>query len=151
MDFMKQIIFVATIFGAMLATQLASAQGRDIRERQYNQKERIYHGKQNGSLTKSEAMRLKMQQAKIRNYKQMAKVDGRVSRPEQKLIRHEQGKANRNIYMARHNNNNKYGQKHGNGKRHAYGRKAKQAKQDWRYNYQSWDRGNGLSGDNRWR
>lgn len=103
---MKQVILAATIFGAMFIGLSADAQTRTprINKHQYNQHARIKQGVRSGELTRHEARGLKMQQAKIRHYKQMAKADGKINRSERKMIYHAQKNANRNIYHKKHNN-----------------------------------------------
>ena len=103
---MKQVILAATIFGAMFIGLNADAQTRTpyTNKHQYKQHARIKQGVRSGELTRHEARGLKMQQAKVRHYKQMAKADGRVTRSERKMIYHAQKNANRNIYHKKHNN-----------------------------------------------
>jgi hypothetical protein len=102
---MKQIIVAAALLGAIFAGQQADAQTRtpQVNKQQYNQHKRIEQGARNGSLTKHETRNLKMQQAKVRHYKQMAKADGRVTRNERMMIHRAQKNANRNIYCKKHN------------------------------------------------
>ncbi|WP_276133657.1 hypothetical protein [Polluticoccus soli] len=101
---MRQMIFAATLAGALLLGNFANAQPRGKQDnRKKSQQERIQDGVRNGSITHNEAMRLQMQQAKLRGYRQMAKADGRVNRKERGLMRNEMQRANRNIYHAKHN------------------------------------------------
>ncbi len=104
---MKQVIFAAFLGVAMFLGINADAQTR-INRTQYNQHQRIKQGVRNGQLTKHEARRLHMQQAKVRHYKQMAMADGRVTPRERQMIRHTQKQANRNIYYKKHNGRNRY-------------------------------------------
>ncbi|RYE24990.1 MAG: hypothetical protein EOP51_05585 [Sphingobacteriales bacterium] len=97
---MKQLIFAATLLGTMLFTQMAEA--RTVHQRQYNQQERIQQGVRSGQLTHREAMHLRTQQSKIRNYKRMAMADGHVSRNERAMIYNERRYASRNIYHQKH-------------------------------------------------
>lgn len=101
---MKQVIFAASLISAMLIAQLASAQTRTpyINNRQHNQHERIQQGMHNGSLTRVEANRLRMQQAKVRHLKMMAKADGRVTPAERRMIEQQQLVASRSIYRQKH-------------------------------------------------
>jgi hypothetical protein len=101
---MKQIIAGVAIMGALLFSNTVEAKHRhhNINKAQQNQRERIQQGVRNGSITKMEARKLHMQQAKIRHYKQMAKADGRVTNRERKLIHREQMVANRSIYHQKH-------------------------------------------------
>jgi hypothetical protein len=101
---MKQMIFAATLAGALFLGNIADAQPRGKHnDRKKNQQERIHDGVRKGSITRNEAMRLQMQQAKLRGYRQMAKVDGRVNGKERKLLRGEMRRADHNIYKAKHN------------------------------------------------
>ena len=149
MRFMKQIIFAATLLGALFVAQVSNAQSRGhVGERQKNQKARIHQGMRSGTLNKGEAMRLRAQQSKVRHYKQMALADGRVTPGERRLLRSEQMRAHHNIYRSKHNG--KYAAKYGKGgqygkKYNKKGYKSGNNNRDWRYDYQSWDRGIGLS------
>ena len=78
------------------------SEGKKVVNRQYNQHQRIKHGVYNGSLTPREAGALRMQQAKVRHYKQMAMADGRITPAERNLINRTQKQANRNIYHQKH-------------------------------------------------
>lgn len=101
---MKQIIVAVAFLGIMLVSAAASAHPRhkNSKKTQYNQQQRIQQGARSGQLTKGETRQLRMQQAKIRHYKQMAKADGRVNRRERQLINREQMYANRSIYQQKH-------------------------------------------------
>ncbi len=100
---MKKIIFAAAVLSIMLVGQTAGAAPRDGHYHQYNQHRRIQQGVRSGQLTRPEAVHLRIQQAKIRNYKKMAMADGRVTPAERRLIHREQAKANYNIYRTKHN------------------------------------------------
>ncbi|MCB9045310.1 MAG: hypothetical protein H6550_04120 [Chitinophagales bacterium] len=102
---MKAITAVlAAIF--MFAVQPAEAHPykRNVNKHQYYQHKRIQHGVRTGQLTRREAGALRMQQARVRNYKQMAMADGRVTHNERRMIQHAQMHANRSIYNKKHNN-----------------------------------------------
>lgn len=98
-------IVMAAVFMFSLQTAEAHAYKRAGDKQQYNQRKRIQDGVQTGQLTHREATALRMQQVKIRSYKQMAKADGRVTHAERKMIRHAEMHSNRNIYNKKHNNN----------------------------------------------
>lgn len=106
---MKQLIFAATLLGTMLFTQMAEARSHATCNRKHTQYNRIQQGVRSGQLTHREAMHLRMQQAKMRNYKKMAMADGRVTRDERALMHNQQ----------RHNNHSIYNQKH-DGQRRNY-------------------------------
>jgi uncharacterized low-complexity protein len=102
---MKQIIFIASLVGALFVSTIAEAQARNrnnINRIQKEQRHRIKHGLRNGSITKAEAKQLKKEQIKIGHYKQMAKADGRMNRRERMFIRDEQARAGRHIYAQKH-------------------------------------------------
>ncbi|RYD58787.1 MAG: hypothetical protein EOP56_04155 [Sphingobacteriales bacterium] len=102
---MKQIIFIASLVGALFISAVAEAQPhsrRNINRAQQDQRHRIQHGVRNGSLTKREAMQLRNDQSRIRHYKQMAMADGRMSRKERMFIRKQQKHMGRNIYAQKH-------------------------------------------------
>lgn len=81
---------------------------KNVKRTQYNQHQRIKHGVYTGKLTNREAAALRMQQAKVRNYKQMAMADGRVTPAEHRLIANTQRQANRNIYNQKHDRQRRY-------------------------------------------
>lgn len=107
---MKQIIFAATLFCALFITNIAEARHtRNINKAQRNQHHRIKQGIKHGTITRGEARQLRMQQAKVRHYKQMARVDGRVTKRERRMIHREQKRASQNIYFQKHDRQNRYG------------------------------------------
>ena len=97
---MKQIVFAVALLGAMFMSQVAEA--RSGHYKRSSQRDRIHQGIKSGNITHREAMQLRMQQAKIRNFKAMAMADGRVTHSERALIRNEQRHANHNIYHQKH-------------------------------------------------
>src|SRR5689334_958667 len=99
---MKQVVFIAAMISMMVMSQVSNAQ--PIVHRQYNQYQRIQQGVRHGQLTRAEAYRLKMQQARIRQDKRMAMADRHISPRERQIINREQNRANRNIYYKKHNN-----------------------------------------------
>lgn len=118
---MKQIIFVASLAGALFISTIAEAQPhsrKNINRVQKEQRQRIQQGVRNGSLTKAEAKQLRGEQMKIGHYKQMAKADGRMNGRERMFIRDQQARASRHIYAQKHDRQfrgkNKFGGK-GNG------------------------------------
>ncbi|MGA3286149.1 MAG: hypothetical protein ABSD46_01840 [Bacteroidota bacterium] len=76
-----------------------------VTHRQINQQARIKQGVQSGELTKGETVRLEKEQGKIQAEKLQAKSDGKVTPQERQKIRHDQRKASRHIYRAKHNDN----------------------------------------------
>lgn len=100
---MKQVIFAATIAGALFFGPQVNAQAR-IGHRQMQQHERIVQGKRSGELTRHESRHLNMQQHMIRRDKRMAMADGHISHRERQIINREQNRANKGIYRMKHNN-----------------------------------------------
>lgn len=101
---MNRIKIAMVVAAVMLMGNVAIAHsaGKKVTNRQYNQHQRIRQGVHAGSLTHHEAATLRMQQAKVRHYKQMAMADGRVTPAERKLINKTQKQASRNIYHQKH-------------------------------------------------
>ncbi len=108
---MKKIIIGIALFiiGATAPTlkaQIPNTPG--IKHQQRIEQKRIHHGIRTGQLTKKEAMRLQMQQAKIRHDKRCAKADGIVTPYERAVIKTEQARAGRNIYRQKHDGQNRF-------------------------------------------
>ncbi len=104
---MKKIVFIAAMIGALTVSQVSQAQPR-INNRQYNQHQRIANGVHNGTVTRGEAHRLRMQQTFIRRDKRMALADGHMSPRERAIINHEQRHASHSIYRMKHNGRNRF-------------------------------------------
>jgi len=85
--------------------QTAPPKTPKITKKQIRQQARIKQGVQSGELTKGETVRLEKEQGKIRAEKLQAKSDGKVTPQERQKIRHDQRKASRHIYRAKHNDN----------------------------------------------
>jgi hypothetical protein len=106
---MKRILTgILMILSPVLFNTISAHGGHNVNAEQKEQHMKIKHGKANGQLTHKEAMALHMQQAKIEHYKEMAKADGKITRSERKLIKHEQKKADRNIYRQKHDCQHKH-------------------------------------------
>ncbi|MCB1528602.1 MAG: hypothetical protein KDJ45_12990 [Hyphomicrobiaceae bacterium] len=75
---------------------------RKIDARQANQARRIRQGVRTGKLTRLEAVRLKTQQAYIRQLERSAKRDGVITKRERARILSAQRSANRAIYAQKH-------------------------------------------------
>lgn len=102
---MKRFIAGLVLFtlSATLSTLYAQhPHGHGINKQQHIDHKRIRHGVANGQLSHREAVQLRMQQAKIEHYKDMAMADGRVNRKERAFIKQEQAKASQNIYCQKH-------------------------------------------------
>lgn len=109
---MKSMRFLAVALILMIVGNVSFAhpnhRHKKINKVQYNQHHRINHGVRSGQLTHREAAGLRMQQAKVRHYKQMAMADGRITHAERKLIKNTQYKANRSIYNQKHDRQVRY-------------------------------------------
>ncbi|HKX27720.1 MAG TPA: hypothetical protein VJ302_08520 [Blastocatellia bacterium] len=79
-----------------------------IRERQENQQQRIGQGVRSGELTSRETVRLEREQRGIQREKRAAKADGVVTRAERREIRHDQNRASRDVYRAKHNRRDRH-------------------------------------------
>lgn len=101
---MKKILLVALFFTVAVGLNKVSAQcaRQSIRGEQIEQQKRIRHGVLTGEITRKEAAQLKAQQAHIQQTKQIAKADGVITPAERAYIRHEQNKADVNIYRQKH-------------------------------------------------
>jgi hypothetical protein len=75
-----------------------------INEREHNQQERIRQGIKSGELTRSEAVRLEDQEAKIRVNEKFAASDGKITPAERARVEKELNKTSRNIYQQKHDN-----------------------------------------------
>jgi hypothetical protein len=97
---MKKIVMMLVALIGMM--QIAEAHPRKSAHKQYNQHKRIEHGVHSGQLTPKQAHMLRIQQAKLHNYKVMARADGKITHRERQLINRTQKNANRNIYHQKH-------------------------------------------------
>jgi len=108
---MKKTIIGIALFILGATSQNANAQlvhTPGIRHQQIKEQQRICHGLKNGELTRKEAVRLEMQQAKIRQTKRLAKADGVITPYERAVIKTEQARASRNIYRQKHDGQNRF-------------------------------------------
>lgn len=97
---------VLALAGAAASAQTAaSAPGANtprIDQRQAKQERRIDQGIASGELTQREATRLERQQTAINQAEEKAKADGSVTAKERKRLTHAQNHASRNIYLQKH-------------------------------------------------
>ena len=99
---MKAKILLTLI--VLLSVTFSTVYGQTIRQKSRHEKARIIHGRKSGELTKFETRRLAREQKNIRREVRIArKDDGRIDRQERRVIRHDQRKASRHIYRAKHN------------------------------------------------
>ena len=90
-------------YNALAQEQTTPPKTPKITRKQIHQQKRIKQGVQSGELTKGETVRLEKEQGKIKAEKLQAKSDGKVTPEERQKIRHDQRKASRHIYKAKHN------------------------------------------------
>ncbi len=99
---MKKILSVMIVLMAMTVGAFAQDATPRADQRQHQQVQRIRHGLANGDLTRREAYRLLKQQHHIRRREYIAKADGCVTQRERAQLHRAQGRANRQIFMQRH-------------------------------------------------
>ena len=98
-SFAAVLVAAVVLFGGV---SFAQDKTPAVDQRQANQKARIIEGKKSGELTKKEARRLAVQQAKIKVDEKKAKADGVVTPAERVKLQHEQNRASKNIYRQKH-------------------------------------------------
>lgn len=87
---------------AIMAASSTIVSADEIDRRQNMQERRIQQGVRDGSVTRSEYIRLEQEQARIRELERRAKADGRVDRYEAAQIGRAQQEASRHIYQEKH-------------------------------------------------
>ena len=103
---MKKIIAGALIFASMvLGAAQADAQSR---YHSNNAQQKIQRGVVHGKLTRTEARNLRLQQARIVQMKRMAMADGYISPKEKIMIAKAERRANRTIYIQKHDRQNRF-------------------------------------------
>ncbi|MDH3668004.1 MAG: hypothetical protein OEN23_13845 [Paracoccaceae bacterium] len=95
------VIAVSAGLFATSASAGSNTPGIDKRER--HQAGRIYHGIQDGSLSRRESGRLIRGQVRVRRAEHRAKSDGVVTKRERVRLHRGLNRQNRRIYRARHN------------------------------------------------
>ena len=99
---MKLFKIAFTAAFVLLATIVNGQATPKISQEQFQEKQRIENGVQNGSLSAREAKRLKREQRRIQRDKKMAKADGVVTKAERRRLRKEQKAASRHIERKKH-------------------------------------------------
>lgn len=100
-----------TIMGVLLLTAFifaANISEAQTQLTQKNQQHRIQEGVKHGKLTRNEAHNLRMQQAHIKRMKRAAMADGYTSPKEKMRIRQARQKANRDIYIQKHDRQKRF-------------------------------------------
>ncbi|WP_156679412.1 hypothetical protein [Sphingomonas profundi] len=100
---MKLIIATAALGALAFGSIAASAEG-PVNLRQVNQERRIDAGKRSGKLTRSEAARLKAQQAAIKREedRMRARNHGKLTARDKRILHARQDQANRAILHQKH-------------------------------------------------
>lgn len=97
------LILTGTMLSTILFAQTTPATATpEITKKQVQQRQRIKEGVRSGELTKAEARRLRMREAKIQHDKKMAKADGVVTPQERAKIKAEQRRTSKAIYHQKH-------------------------------------------------
>jgi uncharacterized membrane protein YebE (DUF533 family) len=97
----RSVIAIAAV-AASLGALASTASADTIDRRQFNQDRRIDQGVRSGALSREEARRLEVEQARIRDMERRAKADGHVDRYERFRINQAQNAASRHIYREKH-------------------------------------------------
>jgi len=102
---MKRTI-AAILTSAVLILMPAFAQDNEeksvINQRKENEKDRIQAGVKDGSLTKTEAARLKAEEKHVNKEIRRDRKDGDLTAKEKAKITKDQNKLSKNIYQQRH-------------------------------------------------
>lgn len=98
-------ILLFTVFSIGLVfsvSSIAQTATPGVTQRQVNQQQRIKQGVRNGELTRREARRMELRQAKVQHDKKVAKADGTVTPAERRKLRREQNRTSRAIRRQKH-------------------------------------------------
>lgn len=87
-------------FAMLLLSTSVKAQFRN--NNNHHERLRIAQGVRNGSLTRGEAMRLRLQNARVNRYERQAASDGLITPREQRRERIMERRLNRQIYIQKH-------------------------------------------------
>ncbi|HEY7544623.1 MAG TPA: hypothetical protein VID27_07065 [Blastocatellia bacterium] len=98
----KLMSLVLTSIFVVSLSIVASAHTPYINRRERHEQQRIRQGIRSGELTRREAARLEVQQARVRIAERIAKADGRVTRHERYHLNRMLNRASRNIYRQKH-------------------------------------------------
>ena len=96
---MKTTVLIATaVLAATSATALAhTPRHAEIEARLQRQLTEIEHGRQNGTITWTEGIKLRAEQRRIASYEESLEADGRLSRSERQEVNALQNSAHDNI------------------------------------------------------
>ncbi|MEQ1713705.1 MAG: hypothetical protein ABL908_20240 [Hyphomicrobium sp.] len=98
----KTLATAAAAVAVTMTLAAAPAFADRVDARQDRQSDRIEQGIRNGSLTRTEAARLKSEQDRIAAMERAAERDGRVTRDERARLEAAQDQASRNIRAEKH-------------------------------------------------
>jgi hypothetical protein len=93
------ILLAALTFATPVFAQTATP---DLDRRIARQEARIEQGVRNGSLTRSEAARLRRDEARLKQQRARAKADGVVTRKERAALQREADRMDRRIAVEKH-------------------------------------------------
>lgn len=106
---MKKLIAAAMFLTALMTTQLAEAQRRDVnRKGMTTMNNRIQQGVRQGQLDRREAHKLRMKMVKIRAMKRMAMADRRMDYRERRMLRNAHRNTSASIYRQRHDRDTRW-------------------------------------------
>jgi len=96
---MKKVFLIAA---SLLIAGTAAASAHSIDGTQYRQEKRIEHGRESGSITWIEGLKLRAEQNRIARKEADFRSDGHLSRSEYRQLRKLQQKASRHIAHEKH-------------------------------------------------
>ncbi len=99
---------IAAVGLFLVAGAAAAGIGDPVNLRQYDQAERIRQGVLSGSLTRSEAARLRTEQRVIRSEERVYRSDGVLTAFERADLRHDLDVASRDIRIQKHDRQRRY-------------------------------------------
>ncbi|HYP29229.1 MAG TPA: hypothetical protein VE262_21140 [Blastocatellia bacterium] len=99
---MKRVAGILLIASFILGLSVTSFGHTPIDRRQHRQRERIRQGVRSDELTRREARRLGVEQARIRRYEARARRDGGLSFRERRRLDRRLDRANRHILRQKH-------------------------------------------------
>lgn len=108
---MKRYLTGTLLFILALGLAMPAFARVSLYDLERQQMRRIQQGIHSGELTGKEARSLRREQRNIRQHKKRFARDGRISKPERRILKKRYARADRSIYRLKHNHRT----------RHAYG------------------------------